>query len=336
MKPTRLLSIISLVGAFTACHGPQSILRPAGPAAGNLAQMGWVVFLLFSVITLIVVGILLFAVLRRTGSLETHAPWNEGGGHSWVWIGGFAIPLIVLGGLFVYTLHGMAEFPIHDGHQPHPDIQIIGHQWWWEIHYLEGDVSRHFVTANEIHIPSGRPMDIELESADVIHSFWVPALHGKMQLIPGKKNFIRIQAEQPGVYQGQCGLYCGEQHAHMRLLVVADEPDGYRAWFNQQLEPAVDPPDQYAQHGREVFQRSACSLCHTIGGTLAQGTVAPNLTHLASRARIAGNSYANNTANLEAWVTHAQSLKPGALMPNLTAFNGTDLQALVAYLQELK
>jgi cytochrome c oxidase subunit II len=332
----RILSFLLL--PLTSCGGPQSILRPQGPAAGKLAQMGWVVFILFSVVTLIVLVLLLWAALRRRGSLDTHEPYNEGGGQSWVLIGGFAIPLVILCGLFVYTLQGMTEFPLHGGNHvhPHADIQIIGHQRWWEVHYLSGETSHRFVTANEIHIPAGQPTDIELTSADVIHAFWVPALHGKIQLIPGQTNYIRIQAEHPGSFPGQCGVYCGEQHAHMRLLVVAQAPDEYQAWYEGQLKEAAEPQGAEAVHGREVFESAACALCHTVRGTAAEGKVAPDLTHLASRAMIGANSFDNDSSDLEAWATHAQSFKPGALMPDLTAYTGEDLRELVAYLRQLK
>ena len=336
MKLRWLLFAVFLLLPLGGCRGPQSILRPQGPAAAKLAQMGWVVFILFSAITFIVLVVLIWGAVRRRGSLEDHEPWNQGGGQSWVLIGGFAVPMMILCGVFVYTLQGMTEFPIHHNHADPPDIEIIGHQWWWEVHYLSGGASHRFVTANEIHIPVGQPIDIELKTADVIHAFWVPALHGKIQLMPGQTNHIRIQADQPGSYAGQCAVYCGEQHAHMRLLVVAQSGVEYQAWYEQQLKDAADPQGDEAVHGRDVVERTACALCHTIRGTEANGKVAPDLTHLASRAMIAANSYVNNTANLEAWASHAQSLKPGALMPDLTIYSGADLRAIVAYLQQLK
>lgn len=336
MKLGRILVAFVLLLPLGACNGPQSILNPGGPAAHTLSQIGWVVFILFSIITVVVLAILIWAAVRRRGSLEYHEPWNEGGGQSWILIGGFAVPFVVLCAVFVFTLDRLKAFPIRGDAIPHPQILVTGHQWWWEVQYLGGDEDQHFKTANEIHIPVGQPIDIELRSADVIHSFWVPALHGKMQLVPGRTNFIRIQADHAGTFQGECAVFCGAQHAHMRILVVGQSPEEYRAWRAEQLKPAAEPEDAEASHGRDVFEHAACVLCHTINGTLAQGKVAPDLTHLAGRERIAGDSYANDTANLEAWVTHAQSLKPGALMPDLTEFNGRDLQALVAYLQELK
>jgi cytochrome c oxidase subunit 2 len=289
------------------------------------------------VVALVMWLLLLWAASRHRGQLGTPAPWNEGGGQKWIVIGGFAIPVVILFVFFVLSLVWLTRFPVPGGHDmQHVDIRVIGHQWWWEVKYMRQPADQQFTTANEIHIPVGKAVEIELDAADVIHSFWVPTLHGKVDLIPGQRNYIRIQADKEGTYPGQCAEYCGEQHAHMLLLVVAQPESEYDAWYAQQVNPAGEPTTPEALHGRDVFMGAACAFCHQIRGTEAHGTVAPDLTHLASRERLASNSYANNTANLAAWVTHAQSLKPGAEMPNLTEFNGRDLRALVAFLQQLK
>jgi cytochrome c oxidase subunit 2 len=161
-------------------------------------------------------------------------------------------------------------------------------------------------------------------------------LHGKVDLIPGHPNFVRIEATHAGTFKGQCAEYCGAQHAHMRLVVDAQQPDQYRAWLDQQRKPGAEPTTQEAIHGQQVFQSSPCIMCHTVRGTLAGGRVAPDLTHIGSRQFIAADSFPNNNAYLEAWVTHAQSLKPEAQMPNLTQFNGQQLRDLVAYLRQLQ
>ena len=333
----RSLGVASVL-VFAGCQSSRSTLSPAGPAAGNISWLEWSVLITFLVVSFIMWVWLLWAAVRRRGSLATHEPWNQGGGQLWIVIGGFAIPLLVLSAFFLLSTVSMSHFPVHASMRDmqQPDIQIIGHQWWWEVHYLKQPADQQFTTANEIHIPVGKPVNIELTTADVIHSFWVPTLHGKVDLVPGQRNYIQIQADHEGVYTGQCAEYCGEQHAHMLLLVVAQSKTDYTAWYKQQLNPAPEPTGAEAVHGRDVFMAAACAFCHQIRGTDAHGSVAPDLTHLASRQRIAANSYANDTANLEAWITHAQSLKPGAEMPDLTAFNGTDLRALVAYLQQLK
>jgi cytochrome c oxidase subunit 2 len=324
-----------LLMAEASCRPPQSILNPGGPAASNLSTIGWAVFILLGAIAFVMWVLLLWTVTRRRGTLEEHEPYDEGGGQRWIFVGGLAIPLVVLCGLFVFALERMTDFPMTHS-MVNPRIQIIGHQFWWEVHYLDGPVNEHFATANEIHIPTGEPVDLLLESADVIHSFWVPGLHGKMQLIPGRQNYLRIEASQPREFSGQCTQYCGEQHAHMRLLVVAQSPADYALWRQNQLKPAADPQNDEAMHGRDVFNNGPCALWHTVRGTLANGKVAPDLTHLASRKYIGANSFINDKADLGGWVTQAQSMKPGCQMPNLTFFNGQDLRALLDYLEGLR
>ncbi len=326
-----------LLSILSGCGLPQSMLNPGGQAADYLSTLIWIEVILFCAITFAIWILLAWTATRRRGSLDQHEPWDSTGGQRWILIGGFAVPFLVLSTVFGLGIDWMSNFPVDAGKSPvGPDIQVIGHQWWWELHYVKGPVDQHFVTANEIHIPVGRPVNIELETRDVIHSFWVPTLHGKVDLIPGQPNFIRIEADHAGTFRGQCAEYCGEEHARMALLVVAQSEPDYEAWRAQQLNPAAEPTTQEALHGRDVFMGAACSLCHAIRGTQAQGHLAPDLTHIGGRQRIAGNYYTNNQANLEAWVTHAQSLKPGAEMPDLTVFNGTDLRALVAFLQQLK
>jgi cytochrome c oxidase subunit 2 len=222
-------------------------------------------------------------------------------------------------------------------HKPGPpDIRMVGHQWWWQVEYVKGGPPQYMMTANELHIPVGRPVDIDLTSYDVIHSFFVPTLHGKVDLIPGQVNRIRIEADHAGVYQGRCAEFCGAQHAQMGFLVIADAPANYEAWLARQGEDAEQPATGQQRHGQQLFLSRACSLCHTIRGTLANGRVGPDLTHIGSRAGLASNTLANNTANLEAWVTHAQSLKPEVVMPDVTEFKGDELRDLVAYLQQLR
>ena len=317
----------------------RSTFASHGPAAERIAHLSWFMTILFLIVTAAMWVLIVWAAKRRRGSLAEHAPVDMGGGQKWIAIGGLAIPLAILTVIFVLGLKLLADFPIHGPHQHHsmkPDILLIGHQWWWEVHYLSGSPAQEVTTANEIHIPVNRPMNIQLESYNVMHSFWIPALHGKVDLIPGHTNFVRIQASEPGNYAGQCAEYCGAEHARMRLLVVAQQPDEYAAWLDDQRKPAAEPTSADAIAGEQVFLSGACILCHQISGTAAGGRVAPDLTHLASRQYIASNSYPNNTAYLEAWVTHAQSLKPQAEMPDLTQFTGEQLRDLVAYLRQLK
>ncbi len=335
MRRLVLLSPLLLVGG---CASVQSTFNTQGPGAARIAPLMWAMIILFLAVSL-VMWILIVIPVRRRGSLDEHEPVDIGGGQGWVALGGLLIPLLVLSGFFIAGLVVLESFPIHDPSKQtrfKPDILIIGHQWWWEVHYLDGPVNEHFVTANEIHIPAGQPVTLELKSADVIHAFWVPSLHGKLDMIPGHPNFMRIEAYHPGDYAGECAEYCGVQHAHMRLLVVAQAPSAYKLWLRQMVRPAVQPTTPEAIAGEHLFLSGPCAMCHTVRGTLAGGSVAPDLTHLASRQFIGTNSLPNNTAYLEAWITNAQSLEPGVLMPDLTDFSGTQLRDLVAYLQQLK
>ena len=326
-----------LLAWLCGCGLPQSALSPHGKAADYLAVLLWIEVAVLSGVTVVMWILIVWASIRKRGSLDEHEPWDLSGGHSWALIGGFVVPFVILSVLFGLGTDWLSNFPVDAGKDPGgPEIQVIGHQWWWELHYVRGPVDQHFITADVIHIPAGRPVNIEVQTEDVIHSFWVPALHGKIDLIPGQPNFIRIEADRPGIYRGQCAEYCGEEHARMLLWVVAQTPQDYEAWRLNELQPASNPTSQEALHGRDVFMGAACALCHEIRGTMALGRVAPDLTHIGSRPRIASNYYDNNDANLEAWITHAQSLKPGSEMPNLTAFSGSDLRAMVAYLRQLK
>jgi cytochrome c oxidase subunit 2 len=337
MKRTLALAAAAAL-ATAGCHGNQAMLAPAGPAAHRIASLGWFVLVIFSVVTVIMWVLVFWAAARRRGTLLEHMPFDAPEDRRWIVIGGFTIPVIVLATIFIVMLRSMSAFPMGDSEMnPRPtDIHVTGHQWWWEIEYTEGAVDQHVVTANELHVPTGRPIDIELHAHDVIHSFWVPNLHGKVDVVPGLVNRIRIEADRPGIYVGQCAEYCGPQHAHMLLAVKAESASDFDAWLDRLRAPAAAPATDDARLGQRLFMSHQCVLCHTIRGTDAHGLVGPDLTHVGSRMGIAANALPNNRATLSAWVTHAQSLKPYAEMPNVTAFRGDELQQLVAYLQGLK
>lgn len=347
-RRARILSAFSLLNliALAGCRTAQSTFDAHGPAAVRISHLSWLMTILFLVITAIMWALFAYAFYRRRGTLAEHEPIEASGGEAWIAIGGLAIPLIILTVLFVLGLGLLRDFPIHGMHgasmqgpmarSMKPDILIVGHQWWWEIHYLSDDPSKQVITANELHLPAGKPINIRLETRDVMHSFWVPALHGKVDLIPGMPNYIRIVASQPGEYEGQCAEYCGEEHALMRLLAVVQTPGEYEAWLNAQRKPAAEPTTDQAKAGEKLFMTGPCSNCHEVRGTTAGGRVAPDLTHIGSRQMIAANVYRNNDGYLEAWITHAQSLKPGCLMPNITEYSGPQLQDLIAYLRQLQ
>jgi cytochrome c oxidase subunit 2 len=312
------------------------VLAPAGPGARALAHVGIPALVVFSAATLVVWALLAWAAARRRGTLEEHGPPEEGGGHGWILIGGVVIPVVVFAALFVITLRGLDEFPLHGAAAHEPEIRVVGRQWWWQVEYPGDAPSERIVTANEIHLPVGQPVELALESRDVIHSLWIPELHGKVDLVPGIVNHVTLQADRPGTFLGQCAEYCGAEHALMRLTVVAQTRADFARWVQLQKAPAHAPSDPVAQEGRVLFEERACGLCHKIRGTRALGTVGPDLTHLASRQRIAANSLPNQHAYLMAWSTRAQSFKPGVLMPDLTDFRRTELDSLARYLEQLK
>jgi cytochrome c oxidase subunit II len=327
--------VIAVLASLHVSCGDRSIFDPASPGARLLSWLGWFVLITFLVTTAVMWVLIVVVARRRRGTLAEHAPPDAEGGLHWVLIGGFAIPAAVLATIFVLTLQTMSALPVHAPHGA-PDIVVRGQRWWFEVQYRIGSHEQWVTTATEIHVPVGEPVQIALESRDVIHSFWVPELHGKVDLVPGMTNHIRLQADVPGRFGGQCAEFCGKQHAKMRLAVVAEPREQFDRWLAAQRQPAALPSSPSALRGRELFERGACALCHTVRGTPALGTVGPDLTHLAGRETIAGGSLANTTANLHAWIVHAQSLKPGAQMPDLTSYTGAQLHDLVAYMQDLR
>jgi cytochrome c oxidase subunit II len=213
-------------------------------------------------------------------------------------------------------------------------VRVTGRQWWWEVSYLDRSPSLIATTANEIHIPVGRPVRLEVVSGDVIHSFWIPELAGKTDLIPGQENVMWLEANRPGVYHGQCAEYCGLQHAKMAMEVVAEPPDAFARWLERQRAPAATPAGTNAAAGAHVFATYACALCHTVRGTMAGGRLGPDLTHVGGRRTIAAGTIANTRGNLLGWIENPQAFKPGTLMPAVP-LEGRELDDLTAYLQSL-
>ncbi len=215
------------------------------------------------------------------------------------------------------------------------ELEIVGHQWWWEVRYPAIPQSSTVVTANEIHIPVGRPVRLKLTSRDVIHSFWPPNLRGKIDLIPSRTNMTWMQADKPGIYHAPCAEYCGTQHAHMAAKVIAEDTATFQQWYAGQVAPAAEPSDDSRARGREIFLNSPCVVCHTVRGTIARGSVGPDLTHLASRKTIAAGNLVNTRGNLAGWIVDAQSTKPGVRMPPMS-LSPQDLEPLLDYLESLK
>jgi cytochrome c oxidase subunit 2 len=230
-----------------------------------------------------------------------------------------------------FTDRAIASLPLKDA----VNIEVTAHQWWWTVKYINGPVSETFVTANEIHVPVGRPVLVKLKSDDVIHSLWIPSLSGKKDLIPGRTATMAFRADKAGLYRGQCAEFCGFQHAFMAFDVQAHEPAAFEAWRQQQLKPAPEPTDAQAQRGKQLFQSVSCAMCHGVQGTLAQGRMAPDLTHFAARRTIGAGTLPNTPANLASWISDPHKHKPGVNMP-ANPMSGEDLAAIVAYLGTLK
>ena len=322
---------------LSGCTNAPSVLNPQGPAAARIAGLWWLLFGMAMAVLLVVVVFLALALFRRRRAPRpadpttdvTAAPEPRAGARVIVWAG-IIVPAIILGIVYVatlWTMRALATPAIDQG----LTIHVIGRLWWWEVQYPE----QQFTTANEIHIPVDRPVRIVLSSPNVIHSFWVPELHGKMDLVPGQVNTMWIEASEPGVYLGECAEFCGTQHAKMQFLVVAQPPDEFAAWLAQQQQPARAPTDELAQQGHQVFLAANCINCHAIKGTDATGNLGPDLTHLASRRTLGSAIEENNVGNLSGWIVNPQHIKPGNLMPP-AELSSVELQALLAYLATLK
>lgn len=326
---------LACLSVATGCQGDRSMFIPANDRARQLAQLGWVVLVGFTVVSLGMWAILAWASRRRAGTFDEHAPVELDDGKGWMVVGGILIPVFVFLALLIVSVMRMTTARPVDHHAA-PMIRVIGHRWWWEVQYVTGTSENVIISANEIHIPTGWPMTIELRSEDVIHSFWVPNLQGKIDLVPGHVNDITITADQPGVYLGQCAEFCGLQHANMKLAVIAHTPADFQRWRAHELAPAAPPTTRDAIAGEQVFEAKPCAMCHTIRGTHALGHIGPDLTHLASRRTFAANMLPMDRAYLAAWSTRAHSLKPGVEMPDLAAMTGEELDQLVTYLLGLK
>jgi cytochrome c oxidase subunit II len=318
----------------SGCAGFQSALDPAGPQAGRISRLWWLMFWVCSAVFVAVMGALVYALRRGRGRTEAETAPEAERRTARIVGGALAVTVLILFAFMIsdfVTGRALSSLEAGDALK----IKVTGHQWWWEFEYDHLIPSQRVRTANEIHIPTGRPVMLEMTSRDVIHSFWVPNLHGKTDLMTGHQTVTWLQADRPGTYRGQCAEYCGHQHAHMALLVVAEPPEQFNAWLENERRPAPPPvtPDQ--QRGQQLFLTRTCVMCHTIRGTEAGSRAGPELTHLAGRQTIAAGTLANNRANLAAWVADPQRVKPGNRMPP-SELSGDELNALVSYLESLK
>jgi cytochrome c oxidase subunit 2 len=317
--------------------GSTSVFAPAGTPAHSIFGLSMLVLSITSAIFLTVAGLLLYALLRfrhRPDDVNASREPPQIYGSNQIELSWTVIPILIVVMLFLAT----ARVIFSTQNAPKPagalDVTVIGHQFWWEYRYPKLGI----VTANELHIPVSDPKHptptyLTMSSADTDHSFWVPRLAGKTDLIPNRVNTMWIDPEAPGLYLGQCAQYCGTQHAKMLLRVYADSPADFAAWVANQQKPGVE--DQAVAEGRNVFQHTACISCHTVAGTVASGRFGPDLTHVASRDTIASGAVPNTPANLRAFIDNPAEFKPGCLMPAMH-LNNHDLDAVTAYLATLK
>lgn len=330
---TALLPFATL--PLAACAGRQSALEPQGLQSEQILQTFFIFLIVAAVVWIAVVIMLCVGMLRRKREAEQplalQQSFERTSGRI-VLVLGLATLVVVLG-LSIVSYAGQRTVFAKDEHAL--ILKIIGHQWWWEVRYEDDSPDKRFVTANEIRIPIGQPVKVELETADVIHSFWVPSLTGKMDLITGQKNELQFTAKNAGVYRGQCAEFCGLQHAHMAFAVLALSPDEFGRWRDHENQSASSPADPLGKQGEQLFRARGCALCHTIRGTLAGGQLGPDLTHVGSRTTVAAGTLPMSSATLAAWIADPQHVKPGNNMPQMP-LQSDELIAIVHYLEQLK
>jgi cytochrome c oxidase subunit II len=349
MNPSRCATRVVLT-ALALCAGAarattplagaeHRVLDATGVQSGHIVDLWHLVLTFCTIVFIAIVATMLYAVWRRPRAGDATAPDLS--------MVNSAEPLarrrvtqavilstvllLVLVAASVFTDRALARLPLKNA----VEIEVTGHQWWWTVKYLNGDPSQEFETANEIHVPVGRPVIVKLNADDVIHSLWVPNLAGKKDLIPGRTALMEFRADRAGVYRGQCAEFCGYQHALMALFVIAEPQDKFDLWVAAQRLAAPPPPDAAAAHGKSLFESTACAMCHTIQGTIAQGKHAPDLTHVASRETLAAGALPNTPQRLASWIADPQKVKPGTNMPTIP-MSAQDLQSIVAYLETLK
>lgn len=316
----------------------QSALQPAGVQAETIFSLwNFTLALCTAVFALIVLALLaaLLRARRKAAAVDPAAPDLESlhrperrVHRTILWATVIAsVGLVMLLVADVWTGRVLARLPMKEALR----VELTGHQFWWEVRYPDGG----FATANELHVPVGRPVVVTLKSRDVIHTLWVPNLAGKRDMIPGRTALLSLRADRPGIYRAQCAEFCGLQHALMALPVTAQDPAQYQRWVAQRSRPAPEPTTDSRRLGREVFVRAACAACHAIAGTIARGTLGPDLTHLASRPTLAAGVLPNDRANLQAWIVDPHRFKLGANMPP-NPLPARDMHALLDYLESLE
>ena len=332
----RLLSaLLPVIALWQTAEGRvQSSLDPAGPDALRISRLWWLMLIVCTAVFLVVLGFMLQGILRGRRRQEAATDEQSTQQMTRAVNAATAVTTLILFVLLVASvMTGRAVSTKPDSDVI--DVEVVGHQWWWEFTYKDAAASQQVSTANELHVPVGRTVVLKLTSRDVIHSFWTPNLQGKKDLIPGHYIIYPLRVDREGTFRGQCAEFCGAQHAHMAFTVIAQPEDQFTAWLDGQRQPAAAPSDPLAARGQQVFLSKPCVMCHTIRGTVAGSRVGPELTHLASRPTIAAGTLEMNRGNLAGWVLDAQAIKPGSHMPP-NSLSSEELDALLAYLESLK
>jgi cytochrome c oxidase subunit II len=326
-----LVALVVLVGV-AGCGGQQSILAPRSHQTHVIALVWWWMLGASVVVFVGAVGLLLLAFLRRQ---KAGLPWfgkRERIAGGMVVVFGILVPLVVLLVLFGATdIYAIRYTQAPAAGSTRMTVDVIGHQWWWEVRYPGTDA----VSANEVHIPAGERVQVIATTADVIHSLWVPRLARKIDMIPGRENRILLETATAGSYLGQCSEFCGLQHAHMRLSVVAEPPSSFRAWLANMARPMSSLAGGREREGERLFMSRGCGGCHQLRGAEAAGTIGPDLTHVASRSTLAALTIPNNARELTAWIEDPQSIKPGNHMPDL-GLSRPEAETIAAFLKELR
>jgi cytochrome c oxidase subunit II len=324
----RILGGATLILLLCGCEGVQSALQPSGESARELAAFWWFMLWVLSAAFVVVMAALVYALYRTPG------PDSRIKAGHFIIGGGVIFPGITIVVFFLLSLNLPWLTVPRDPEQP--ALMIIGHKFWWEVHYPGGEAGAPIISANEVRLPVGERVYVDVTTADVIHSFWIPRIGGKIDMIPGQINRISLKAEEAGVFRGQCYEFCGAQHANMAFSVVAMPPDEFAAWLANEARPAAVPDDPLLQQGQRAFISAGCGSCHRIRGTSADGHTAPDLTHIASRLTLAAGMFDNSPGNMAGWIVAAQQMKPGNRMPSFNGLDGPTLHALTAYLASLE
>lgn len=327
---------LALTLLTVACNGTTSYLDASGNAGHREANLGIWLTIVACTVVLFVCVVLVVAVLRKRDDTRhdtTVERYQIAAGLNWIYIG-TGVTIVILIAVFIATTMTLTA-AVHPPQTPSLTMDVTGHQWWWEITYSDAsNPSLGFTTANEVHLPVGIPVRVRLHSADVIHSFWLPQIAGKTDVIPGQVNEMWLEADKRGTSRGMCGEYCGLQHGEMALAVTAESPAQFNIWAQQRRAEALPPSTADAQAGEAIFTRS-CGACHAVAGTQALGRYAPELTHFASRPTIGAGALENTPDNLARWIHNAPGIKEGARMPAIP-LDSAETRAVIAYLETLR